>query len=435
MINQNTDKNIGIIGLGYVGLPLAIEFGKINTTIGFDINKSRIDELRKSIDSTLEIESKEFDNAKLLTFTNNKEDLQDIDIYIITVPTPLDDNTQPDLGSLKKACETIAPFLSDQNIVIFESTVYPGATEEYCVPILEGESGLSFINSENEDQVSEGFYCGYSPERINPGDKERTLTDIKKVTSASTLDSLEIVDNLYNTIIKAGTVKASSIKIAEAAKVIENTQRDVNIALINEFSLIFKRLSIDTEEILEVASTKWNFIHLKPGLVGGHCIGVDPYYLAHKAISSGYYPKLILSGRETNNKMGKVVADEVMTIMARKNISILNSKVLLLGFTFKENCPDVRNTKVIDIIDHLEDYGCNVDVYDPMINLEDIQDEYEINLISEPKENTYDAAILAVSHQDFIDMGINKISNLLKENNVIYDVKYLFDINEVDGRL
>ncbi|MBL11159.1 MAG: Vi polysaccharide biosynthesis protein VipA/TviB [Acidiferrobacteraceae bacterium] len=432
---KDKELNIAIIGLGYVGLPLAIEFGKVFSTVGFDINQTRIKELNKNNDTTLEVDSAEFVKSSMLALTSDERDLSSSNIFIVTVPTPLDINSQPDLESLKKACLTVGTYLKPNDIVVFESTVYPGATEEYCVPILEKKSGLMYIHEKNKNTNKNGFYCGYSPERINPGDKERSLKEIIKVTSASTTEALEVIDDLYNSILNTGTIRASSIKIAEAAKVIENTQRDVNIALINEFSLIFKKLSIDTEEILKIASTKWNFNPFSPGLVGGHCIGVDPYYLAYKAINSGYYPKLILSGRETNNKMGFNIADEVITIMAKKRISVLNAKVLILGFTFKENCPDIRNTRVIDIISELDTFGCHVDVYDPMVDQEKIMSEYSINLVSELNTNTYDAIVLAVAHQQFKDMGIANIRNYAKENHVIYDVKYLFKPDEVDGRL
>ena len=435
LLGTNYDINIAIIGLGYVGLPLAIEFGKKFQTIGFDLDKGRIQDLKNGEDKTKEVMASEFNKAKEITFTADPKLLSKSNIYIVAVPTPLDKNYQPDLSSLKGACQLIGKYLTPNDTVIFESTVYPGATEEICVPILKKFSNLEYIDETNEDENIKGFYCGYSPERINPGDKERDLTSIKKVTSGSTQRIHEMISALYNSIIKVGTIPASSIKIAEAAKVIENTQRDLNIALVNEFALIFNKLGIDTEEILDIASTKWNFVHHQPGLVGGHCIGVDPYYLAHKAIESDYYPQVILSGRETNNKMGSFVANNVVQLMTNQKIQLLKSKVLIMGFTFKEDCPDIRNTKVIDIKNGLEKFKCSVDLYDPLANKEEVKEEYGFQLIQDLKEGSYDAIILAVRHQEFLDIGINKIRKLGKEKHVIFDVKYLFSKEQVDGRL
>lgn len=431
----NTETNIAVIGLGYVGLPLAIEFGKKFNTVGFDINQERIQELNNSKDSTLSIEISEFDASNSLSFSSDKDSLPDCNIYIIAVPTPLDINNQPDLQSLKSACKIVGEVLSPGNIVIFESTVYPGATEEVCVPILSDQSNLIYIHEGNKNKQYEGFYCGYSPERFAPGEGNLRITEIIKVTSGSTTEILERIDDLYNSIISAGTVKASSIKIAEAAKVIENTQRDLNIALVNEFALIFNKLGIDTEEILNIAATKWNYAPHEPGLVGGHCIGVDPYYLAHKAIEAEYYPHLILSGRETNNKMGYFVADQLMQLMTSKNIPLLESRILIMGFAFKENCADVRNTRVIDIIRELEKFGCQVDVYDPMLDQDLVSEEYGINLITNLAEDNYDAIVLAVKHSIFYELGIEKIRKFGKKNNIVFDVKYIFDKDEVDGRL
>ena len=432
---DNYETNIAIIGLGYVGLPLAIEFGKIYNTVGFDINQTRIEDLKNSRDSTLSINNSEFIESNFLSFTTDEELIQDCNVYIVAVPTPLDNNNQPDLNSLKGACKTIGKFLTPGDLIIFESTVYPGATEEVCVPILMEQSNLIYIHEGNKNNQLEGFYCGYSPERFAPGEGNKKITEIIKVTSGSTKEILERIDNLYNSIIAAGTIKASSIKIAEAAKVIENTQRDLNIALVNEFALIFKKLDIDTEEILNIAATKWNYAPHQPGLVGGHCIGVDPYYLAHKAIEADYYPHLILSGRETNNKMGYFVAEQVMQLMTKKNIPLLNSRLLIMGFTFKENCADVRNTRVIDIIRELENFGCYIDVYDPILDQDLVSEEFGINLIPSPAEKTYDAIVLAVCHSIFVQLGVEKIREFGKKNHIIFDAKYMFDKDEVDGRL
>ncbi len=423
---QLSNSSIAIIGLGYVGLPLAVEFGKKRKVIGYDISEIRINELKKGIDNTLETSIAELKNATHLSFTKNLEDLKECEIFIITVPTPINENKKPDLSPLKKASEMIGSILQKGNLVIYESTVYPGATEEVCVPILEENSGLIF-NKE--------FYCGYSPERINPGDKEHRITNIKKVTSGSTPKIAKIVDELYQEIITEGTHMAKSIKIAEAAKVIENTQRDVNIALINELSLIFNALDIDTESVLEAAGTKWNFLPFKPGLVGGHCIGVDPYYLTHKALEVGYNPEMILAGRKINDKMGFFIADQVSNLMKEKGINLNNSNVLIMGLAFKENCPDIRNTKVVDMIKVFEDLKCNVDVYDPWVNQDVALNEYDIKLIKEPIKGRYDAIVLAVAHDTFKDFTSNQINAFGKDIHVIYDIKYLLNSENVDGRL
>ena len=423
---QLGNSSIAIIGLGYVGLPLAVEFAKKRKVIGYDINETRINELKKGIDNTLETSSLELKNATHLRFSNNLEDLSECEIFIITVPTPINKNKKPDLSPLKKASKSIGSILQKGNLVIYESTVYPGATEEVCVPILEENSGLIF---------NEEFYCGYSPERINPGDKEHRITNIKKVTSGSTPKIAKIVDELYQEIITEGTHMASSIKVAEAAKVIENTQRDVNIALINELSLIFNELDIDTESVLEAAATKWNFLPFKPGLVGGHCIGVDPYYLTHKALEVGYNPEIILAGRKINDKMGFFVVDQVSNLMKGKGINLSNSNVLIMGLAFKENCPDIRNTKVVDLIKAFEDLTCNVDVYDPWVNQDVALNEYEIELIKEPTKGRYDAIVLAVAHDTFKDFSSNQIKAFGKDIHVIYDIKYLLSSENVDGRL
>lgn len=423
---QYKDIKIAIIGLGYVGLPLAIEFGSKRSVIGFDINETRINELKKGIDVTLESTKEEIKNAVHLSFTNKIEDIKDCKIYIITVPTPIDQDKKPDLTPLIKASQSVGSILKKDDIVIYESTVFPGATEEICVPIIENKSGLIF----NKD-----FYCGYSPERINPGDKDHRITNIKKVTSGSTPEITKIVDNLYNEIISAGTHKASSIKVAEAAKVIENTQRDVNIALINELALIFNKLEIDTESVLEAAGTKWNFLPFRPGLVGGHCIGVDPYYLTHKAIEVGYNPEMILAGRRINDNMGYFIVDQVSKLMAKKDIQLDDANVLIMGLAFKENCPDIRNTKVIDLIHEFKVLNCNVDVYDPWVNAEDALNEYKIQLIRKPYHKKYNAIVLAVAHDKIRKISLSELKTYAKDNHVIYDVKYLFKSHEVDGRL
>jgi len=419
-------RKISIIGLGYVGLPLAVEFGKKRSVIGFDISESRIDELKNGIDNTLEVTDLELKEAIQLSYTNDLNDIKDCEIFIITVPTPIDKDKRPDLTPLEKSSESVGSVLKKGDIVIYESTVYPGATEEKCVPILEQQSGLVF----NKD-----FYCGYSPERINPGDKEHRLTSIKKITAGSTPEIATKVDELYKEIIIAGTHKVSSIKIAEAAKIIENTQRDVNIALINELSLIFNKLGIDTEAVLEAAGTKWNFLAFKPGLVGGHCIGVDPYYLTHKAIEVGYNPEVILAGRKINDHMGSYIVDQVSSLMTKKLIQIDGASILIMGFTFKENCPDIRNTGVLNILKGFQDFNCKVDVYDPWVNKDEAPFEFNINLIEVPKKGKYDAVILAVAHNEFKGLSAVKIKSFGKDNHVLYDVKCLLDVNESDGRL
>lgn len=418
--------NIGIIGLGYVGLPLAVEFGKYYNTIGFDINEARVKELDSGKDSTLECSREELSEAKLLKYTSSLEDIKDCNFYIVTVPTPIDESNAPDLTPLKKASEALGKVVSLNDIIVFESTVYPGATEEYCLPIIERVSGLKF----NRD-----FFAGYSPERINPGDKVNRLTTIVKITSGSTPDVANFVDSVYSSIVTAGTYKASSIKVAEAAKVIENTQRDLNIAIINEFAKIFNRLNIDTEEVLKAAGTKWNFLHFKPGLVGGHCISVDPYYLTHKAKEVGYSPEVILAGRRINDGMGTYVATQMVKKLASNKIHIDEANVLIMGFTFKGDCPDVRNTKVIEIVKELKSFNINVDVYDSWANPDEVIHEYGIQLISELKQNKYDGIVLAVDHSETKKMGIEKIRALGKVNHVVYDVKYVFGLNDSDIRL
>ena len=420
------NKKIALIGLGYVGLPLAVEFGKKREVIGFDINQSRIDELKNGVDITLETTKKGLQNAIHLSYTTNLDDIKDCVIFIITVPTPIDKHKRPDLTPLEKSSESVGKILKKGDIVIYESTVYPGATEEECVPILEQQSGLTF----NKD-----FYCGYSPERINPGDKEHCVTTIKKVTAGSTPEIATEVDELYLEIIIAGTHKASSIKVAEAAKVIENTQRDVNIALINELAVIFNKLDIDTESVLTAAGTKWNFLPFRPGLVGGHCIGVDPYYLTHKAIEVGYNPEIILAGRRLNDNMGSYVVDQVSKLMTKKRIHIVDANVLIMGLTFKENCPDLRNTRVVDLVEEFEDLNCNVDVYDPWVGKEEAIYEYSIKPINNPVEGKYDAILLAVAHDEFKALTVEQIRAYGKDNHVLYDIKYLIKANESDGRL
>ena len=420
------NTRIAIIGLGYVGLPLAIEFGKAIPTIGFDINQARIDELKSGADSTLEVSPEEMLEATLISYTSNLDDIKDCNIFIVTVPTPIDEYNNPDLTPLEKASASVGKILKEGDIVIYESTVYPGATEEVCIPILEKESGLKF----NKD-----FYAGYSPERINPGDKEHRLPTIKKVTSGSTPKVATFVDDLYKTIITAGTHKASSIKVAEAAKVIENTQRDLNIALINELSLIFNRLDIDTLEVLEASGSKWNFLPFRPGLVGGHCIGVDPYYLTHKAQAVGYHPEIILAGRRLNDGMATYVASQLVKSMISKGIEVKDANILVMGLTFKENCPDLRNTKVINVIHELQDYKLNIDVFDPWIEKEEANREYGITPVGKPAENHYDAVLLAVAHNEFKEMGKTGIAKFCKIKSLIYDLKYILPREEVDLRL
>ena len=421
-----SDMRIAIIGLGYVGLPLAVEFGRKRSVIGFDTNKTRIKKLKKGVDDTLETTYQELKDSVHLSYTSSLKDIKECKIFIVTVPTPIDENKKPDLSPLENASEAIGSILKKGDVVIYESTVYPGATEEVCVPILEKQSGLLF---------NKHFYCGYSPERINPGDKEHRITNIKKVTSGSTPDIATKVDKLYKEIIIAGTHKASSIKVAEAAKVIENTQRDVNIALINELSLIFNKLNIDTESVLEAAGTKWNFLPFRPGLVGGHCIGVDPYYLTHKALEVGYNPEMILAGRRINDNMGSVVADQVLKLMTKKDIPVENANILIMGLAFKENCPDIRNTRVVDLVEEFECFNCRIDVYDPWVNQDQAKDEYNIKLIEQPVKGKYDAIVLAVAHDLIKELSLEQIKSFGTDNHVLYDIKYLLLPNEVDGRL
>ena len=417
---------VGVVGLGYVGLPLAVEFGKRFTTVGFDIKQARVDELKKGHDSTLETDEAELAAATKLSFTTKLADLKGCRVFIVTVPTPIDEYKRPDLTPLVKSSEAVGQVLKKGDVVVYESTVYPGCTEEVCVPILERVSGLKF----NKD-----FFAGYSPERINPGDKQHRLTTIRKVTSGSTPAVAEFVDSLYRSIVTVGTHKASSIKVAEAAKVIENTQRDVNIALINELALIFNRLGIDTEEVLLAAGSKWNFLPFRPGLVGGHCIGVDPYYLTHKAQAIGYHPEMILAGRRINDNMGIYVAQQVAQLMIQRRIQVKDSRILILGLTFKENCPDVRNTKIVDVVHELEKYGAKVDVFDPWADPDEAEHEYGLRPVKRLKPGTYDALVMGVAHQEFRKMGIAKIREFAKKDHVLYDIKYVFRADEVDGRL
>lgn len=423
---QTDNLNLAVIGLGYVGLPLAVEFGKRRSVIGFDINQKRVSELQSGQDHTLEVDSKELKQAVHLSYTDNAEDLKAANVFIVTVPTPIDRHKRPDLTPLIKASEMIGRVLKKGDIVVYESTVYPGATEEDCVPVLERASGLVF----NQD-----FYAGYSPERINPGDKEHRVTNIKKVTAGSTPEIADLVDALYNEIITVGTHKASSIKVAEAAKVIENTQRDLNIALINELAMIFNKMDIDTEAVLQAAGSKWNFLPFRPGLVGGHCIGVDPYYLTHKAQTIGYHPEIILAGRRLNDGMGAYVVSQLVKAMLKKRIHVEGARVLVMGLTFKENCPDLRNTRVIDIIRELAEYNISVDVYDPWVDREDACKEYQIMPVQAPDKAAYDGIVLAVGHQQFIDMGVEAINQLGKPEHILYDLKYIFEAGASDLRL
>ncbi|CAM3864388.1 Vi polysaccharide biosynthesis UDP-N-acetylglucosamine C-6 dehydrogenase TviB [Rheinheimera salexigens] len=425
MLKNKTIK-IAIIGLGYVGLPLAVEFGKKYPTLGFDINQGRVAQLQAGHDFTLEVSDEEMRQSEHLSYSYNIDALKDCNIYIVTVPTPIDEHKQPDLTPLVKASDMLGKVIEKGDIIIYESTVYPGATEEVCIPVVERVSGLVF----NQD-----FFAGYSPERINPGDKQHRVTNILKVTSGSTPEIAEMVDQLYKSIITAGTHKTSSIKVAEAAKVIENTQRDVNIALINELSIIFNKLGIDTLEVLEAAGTKWNFLPFRPGLVGGHCIGVDPYYLTHKAQSIGYHPEIILSGRRLNDGMAKHVVSELIKQMLKKRIHVDGAKVLIMGLTFKENCPDIRNTKVVDIVTELKDYNIEVDILDPWCSSEESEHEYGLALTTEHKQNHYDAIVLAVGHNEFREMGAEKIKALGKAQHIIYDLKYVLPKQAVDIRL
>lgn len=426
MPQSTKDLRVAVIGLGYVGLPLAVEFGKKRSVIGFDINQERIDQLRAGTDTTLETTHEELRDAELLTYTANPAELKWANCFIVTVPTPIDSCKRPDLTPLIKASETVGAVLKKGDIVIYESTVYPGATEEDCVPVLEQESGLKF---------NQEFYCGYSPERINPGDKEHRVTTIKKVTAGSTAQIAGIVDALYNEIIAAGTFQADSIKIAEAAKVIENTQRDLNIALVNELAIIFNKMGIDTQAVLEAAGSKWNFLPFRPGLVGGHCIGVDPYYLTHKAQAIGYNPEIILAGRRMNDGMGAYVVSQLIKTMMKRRIHVAGAKVLVMGLAFKENCPDLRNTRVVDIVAELSEYSCEVDVYDPWVDPQQAHHEYGIFPINHPKERDYDAIVLAVAHDEFKQLGINKIRTFGNDLCLIYDLKNLFPINVSDIRL
>jgi UDP-N-acetyl-D-glucosamine/UDP-N-acetyl-D-galactosamine dehydrogenase len=425
-VTSLSDIKLAIIGLGYVGLPLAVEFGKKRLVVGFDIDQKRIDELKAGYDFTLETEPDELQAANKLSFITNLEDLRGCNCFIVTVPTPIDQHKRPDLTPLIKASETVGKVLKPGDIVIYESTVYPGCTEEDCVPILEKVSGLKF----NQD-----FFAGYSPERINPGDKEHRVTTIKKVTSGSTPEIADVVDALYNQIITAGTHKASSIKVAEAAKVIENTQRDVNIALINELALIFNKMGIDTEAVLEAAGTKWNFLPFRPGLVGGHCIGVDPYYLTHKAESIGYHPEIILAGRRLNDSMGAYVVTQLVKAMTRRRLQVDGARILVMGLTFKENCPDLRNTRVVDIVKELADYNVQADVFDPWASAAEAQHEYGISLVQQPAAGIYDAIIIAVAHHQFKAMGLDAIRALGKPEHVLYDLKYLLPAADSDLRL
>ena len=425
-IKELQDLRVAVIGLGYVGLPLAVEFSKKRPVTGFDINPKRIDDLKNGIDSTLEVDSEELGEVDKLLLTSDIRDLADNNCYIITVPTPIDEHKRPDLRALLSASKAVAELLQKGDIAIYESTVYPGCTEEECVPVLEKYSGLKY----NED-----FHCGYSPERINPGDKEHRISTIKKVTSGPTPEVAALVDDLYKEIITAGTHLAESIKVAEAAKVIENTQRDLNIALINELAIIFNRMNIDTEAILNAAGSKWNFLPFRPGLVGGHCIGVDPYYLTHKAQAIGYKPEVILAGRHVNDSMGEYVVAQLIEAMEAKSIQVDGARILVMGFAFKENCPDIRNTRIMDILIELKNCNCVVDVFDPLISFEDAQNEYGIALAVEPEENTYSAVILAVAHQQFCNLGSDAIRAFCKPNAIIYDLKHILPQDQADLRL
>lgn len=425
MLNVSNLK-IAVIGLGYVGLPLAVEFGKKVPVVGFDIYQKRIDELRNGQDHTLEVSPEELKQANQLSYSANLEDLKNCNFFIVTVPTPIDEFKQPDLSPLVKASQSIGQVLKAGDVVVYESTVYPGATEESCIPVLEQVSGLKF----NQD-----FFAGYSPERINPGDKLHRVTNILKITSGSTPEVADFVDEVYNLIIEAGTHKAESIKVAEAAKVIENTQRDVNIALINELAVIFNKMGIDTEAVLKAAGTKWNFLPFRPGLVGGHCIGVDPYYLTHKAQAIGYHPEIILAGRRLNDGMGAYVVTQLVKGMIKKKIQVEGAKVLVLGLSFKENCPDIRNTKIIDIVKELQEYHVQVDVYDPWVDAAEAEHEYNITPVQQLEQGQYDAVILAVAHDQFKAMGAAEIRALGKAEHILYDLKYVLDVNAVDLRL
>tara|TARA_B100000575_G_C23140246_1_gene663352 strand:+ start:1462 stop:2730 length:1269 start_codon:yes stop_codon:yes gene_type:complete len=419
------DIKIAVIGLGYVGLPLAIEFSKKYPTIGYDINSTRVNELLKAEDKTLELTQSDLESSTI-SFTDEIANIKECNVYIITVPTPIDDHKKPDLRPILNASESVGKIIKKGDLIIYESTVYPGVTEDECVPILENYSMLAY----NRD-----FFVGYSPERINPGDKNHTIRNILKIVSGSNEDTLNFIDKLYSSIIDAGTYKASSIKVAEAAKVIENTQRDLNIGLINELALIFNKLDIDTEEVLKAAETKWNFLPFRPGLVGGHCIGVDPYYLTYKAESVGYRPEIILSSRRLNDSMAEYVAARLIKFMHKKGIKTHDSSILILGLTFKENCPDIRNSKVISIIDELKDYGANIDCYDPWIDEDNIKKEHGIKIISYPKKNNYDAVLIAVAHDKFKELGLENIRSFGKKGSIIFDLKFLFNKGETDLRL
>jgi UDP-N-acetyl-D-galactosamine dehydrogenase len=421
-----SDTRIGVIGLGYVGLPLAVALGKKYPTVGFDINTDRIAELQQGTDSTLEVEPGDLAAAKHLSYTTDIQEASTCNVYIVTVPTPIDDAKIPDLSPLESASRTVGRVLGAGDVVIYESTVYPGATEEVCVPLLEEISGL---------RLNDDFYAGYSPERINPGDREHRFETIVKVTAGSTDEAADFVDALYRSVVSAGTHRASSIRVAEAAKVIENTQRDVNIALINELAMIFNRLGIDTQEVLEAAGSKWNFLPFRPGLVGGHCIGVDPYYLTHKSQEIGYHPEMILAGRRINDNMGLYVAEQVARLMIRKRIHVAGSRILILGLTFKEDCPDLRNTRVVDVIRELRDLGAEVDVHDPWVDSAQARQEYDLNLVASPAAASYDAIVLSVAHQQFREMGPEAIHALGRNPHVLYDVKQMLPAAAVDGRL
>ncbi|KHO17256.1 Vi polysaccharide biosynthesis protein VipA/TviB [Acinetobacter baumannii] len=423
---QLEQLKIAIIGLGYVGLPLAVEFAKHKPTIGFDINENRILELKNGHDHTLEVSSDELKHVRQLSYTANIEDLQNSNFFIVTVPTPIDDFKQPDLTPLVKASQSIAKVLKKGDTVVYESTVYPGATEEVCIPELEKYSGLIF----NQD-----FFVGYSPERINPGDKQRRVTNILKITSGSTSEVADYVDEVYNLIIEAGTHKAPNIKVAEAAKVIENTQRDVNIALINELALIFNKMGIDTEDVLKAAGTKWNFLNFRPGLVGGHCIGVDPYYLTHKAESIGLHPEIILAARRLNDRMGEYVATQLIKEMVKQRIQVVGARILILGLSFKENCPDIRNTKIVDMVKALKEYDLDLDIYDPWVDSAEVEGEYGLAPVTELKQGHYDAIVIAVAHDQFKAMSSQELIALGKEKHVLYDLKYILDKTESDLRL
>jgi UDP-N-acetyl-D-glucosamine/UDP-N-acetyl-D-galactosamine dehydrogenase len=425
-MRSTSEFRLAVIGLGYVGLPLAVEFAKSRSVLGFDINEQRIAALRGGHDVTRELSPDELAQAKFLQFSTKPGDLAECNFYIVTVPTPVDDDKQPDLRPVLSASATIGRVLKKDDIVVYESTVYPGATEEDCVPVLEKTSGLKF----NVD-----FFVGYSPERINPGDKERRVATIKKITSGSTPEVADLVDALYNEIVTAGTHKAPSIRVAEAAKVIENTQRDLNIAIVNEFAMIFSKLGVDTEAVLKAAGTKWNFLPFRPGLVGGHCTGVDPWYLAHKAQAAGYYPEIILAGRRLNDSMGPYVASQVIKAMVKKRIHVVGARVLILGLAFKENCPDLRNTRIVDFVRELKDFGVNVEVSDPWVVPEDARREYGIELVAEPEQNAYDAIIVAVAHDDYRKLGSSGIHAYGRDPHVLYDLKYVLPFGESDLRL